>query len=46
MISNEDFNFVSKFDNASTDQRQQLLQEMTGKMQVSLVSSILHRFQV
>ncbi|WAR18016.1 VATH-like protein [Mya arenaria] len=33
MISNEDFGFISKFDNANTEQRHQMLQEMPGKMQ-------------
>lgn len=33
MISNEDFQFISKFDNASAEQRMVLLREQQGKMQ-------------
>lgn len=34
MISNEDFQFISKFDNANAEQRQMMLTETAGKMQV------------
>ena len=37
MISSEDFQFISKFDNATSDMRQALLQEQQNKHQVSQV---------
>ena len=35
MISNEDFQFISKFDNATADMRQAMLQEQQNKHQVN-----------
>ena len=37
MISNEDFQFISKFDNATADMRQAMLQEQQNKHQVNTV---------
>lgn len=34
MISNEDFQFISKFNNANPEERMGLLREQQGKMQV------------
>ena len=42
MISNEDFQFISKFDNANADQRQAILTDSTMKMQVCADTDIFY----